>query len=73
MNRIPLNSKLIAAVSYDRLSSRLVVELLDGKIIAFANVPEEIFRNLLSAASPGSYYRHHLQERGSRPHGRSTN
>lgn len=73
MNRIQLRSRLIAAVAYDLPSSRLVIEFTDGKIVPYPNVPEQIFRNLLSAESPGSYYRHHRLERGPRPYTHSSN
>ena len=69
MERVQVNSRIITAVAYDMKSSRLEIEFRDGKIEPYTNVPEEIYRNLLSADSPGSYYRHHIRE--SRPYVRA--
>lgn len=69
MERIKVKSRLITAVAYDIQAARLEIEFHNGKIEPYTDIPEQIYRNLLSADSPGSYYRHHI--RGSRPYVRT--
>ena len=66
MERIQIKSRLITAVAYDLSSARLEIEFHDGKVEPYTDVPAEVYRNLISADSPGSYYRHHIRE--SRPY-----
>lgn len=66
MERTELKSRLITAVAYDLPSARLEIEFHDGKVEPYTGVPEQVYRNLISADSPGSYYRHHIRE--SRPY-----
>lgn len=61
MERIQIKSRLITAVAYDLKSSRMEIEFHNGKVEPYSNVPEQIYRNLISADSPGSYYRHHIR------------
>jgi KTSC domain len=69
MERIKIKSRLITAIAYDIRSSRLEIEFHDGKVEPYTDIPEQVYRNLLSADSPGSYYRHHIRE--SRPYVRT--
>ncbi len=71
MTKILMNSRLIAAVDYDHSSGNLEIEFRSGKIVPYSNIPEQIYQNLINADSPGSYYRHHILERGPRPYTRS--
>lgn len=71
MEKTLVNSRLIVAAGYDSTTSRLEIEFRSGKIVPYSDVPEQIYLNLINADSPGSYYRHHILERGPRPYTRS--
>jgi hypothetical protein len=70
MEKILINSRLIAAVGYDYSRARLEIEFKSGKIVPYSNIPEQVYKNLINADSPGSYFRHHILERGPRPYTR---
>lgn len=50
------NSSTIAAVGYDPDSQTLRVRFAAGGIYLYEGVPEEIFTELVSAPSPGSFF-----------------
>lgn len=72
MEKTVINSRLIAAVGYDASQSRLEIEFRSGKTVPYSDIPEQVYKNLISADSPGSYFRHHILERGPRPYTRSS-
>ncbi|WP_188079877.1 KTSC domain-containing protein [Neorhizobium sp. P12A] len=71
MEKILVNSRLISAVRYDSSLARLEIEFKSGRIVPYSDIPEQVYKNLINADSPGSYYRHHILERGPRPYTRS--
>jgi hypothetical protein len=71
MEKILVNSRLISAVRYDSSLARLEIEFKSGRVVPYSDIPEQVYKNLINADSPGSYYRHHILERGPRPYTRS--
>jgi len=58
---LPVNSTLLASVTYDVGESILQLELCDGAIYRYFAVPENIFNDLLAAASKGSYFNRRIR------------
>ena len=61
MDRDPVSSSLLASVGYDPTEQVLEVELQDGKIYQYRDVPEATYQNLLNADSLGRYFNHHIR------------
>ncbi|ULG72976.1 KTSC domain-containing protein [Macrococcus brunensis] len=55
VNMISVASSNIASIGYDALSRELYVRFHYGKTYIYSNVPENVYRNLMSAGSKGSY------------------
>jgi hypothetical protein len=53
---VDVNSSLLANVSYDAGQSVLQLELCDGAIYRYFDVPPVIYEGLLAANSKGSYF-----------------
>lgn len=51
----PIRSSNIEAVGYE--SGALYIQLRSGRVYKHTGVPEDLFRNMISASSPGNYYR----------------
>jgi len=47
----PVHSHVLAAVGYRQTTSRLEVEFISGAIYRYSNVPPQLYRDFLSAAS----------------------
>lgn len=56
-----LNSRVIRAVGYDETRATLMVEFRDGRIKYFHPVSKAMYLNLITAPSPGTYYKHHIR------------
>lgn len=56
MNRQPLRGGKLKSAGYDRLAALLEVEFTDGALRHYRGVPEEVWRRLLSAPNPGSFF-----------------
>lgn len=52
-----LNSSMIYAIGYDPKEKILEVVFTKGKIWAYQDVPEEVYKDLLESKSIGSYMR----------------
>lgn len=55
MHRVPVSSSNIRSIGYDAPTSSLDVEFSSGDIYRYFNVPEHLYRNLMSAASHGQF------------------
>lgn len=55
MDRIVVTSNNVASVGYDIGSMTLEVEFRNGSVYQYFDVPEPVFRELMSAASVGGY------------------
>lgn len=53
---VPVNSTLLASVTYDDSHSLLQLEFCDGAIYLYFAVPTAIHEGLLAADSKGSYF-----------------
>ena len=62
MNREPVVSSNLVSVGYDPNSYTLEIELMDGRIYQYFDVPEQVYDELLNANSAGQYF--HRQVRG---------
>lgn len=64
MERTPVQSSNLASVGYDRDSSTLEVEFLNGSVYQYFAVPESIFEGILNAPSKGSFLNHYVKKAG---------
>jgi hypothetical protein len=60
---VPLNSTLLASVSYDPGESLLHINFRDGAIYRYFAVPAAVHNGLLTADSKGSYFNSHIRGR----------
>ena len=58
-----VNSSAISAVGYDMKTGRMKITFKQGRTYDFCNVPEDVFRGLLTASSKGSYYNSYIKDR----------
>lgn len=66
MTRIPVNSSSIASVGYLPEKRLMEVEFVTGRLYAYEEVPEPVFRGLLEAESVGRYFSTHVRPAGFR-------
>lgn len=62
MDRDQVSSSLVASVGCDADEELLEVELQDGKVYQYREVPEATDQGLLNADSIGRYFNHHIRE-----------
>ena len=55
MNRTPVTSSNVASVGYDPNTMTLEVELSNGLVYQYFDVPETVYQALMSASSVGTY------------------
>jgi|HubBroStandDraft_1064217.scaffolds.fasta_scaffold84702_3 hypothetical protein len=60
---VPVDSSLLASVSYASGESILRLELRDGAIYQYFDVPAEIYHCLLAAESKGNYFNRQIRSR----------
>jgi KTSC domain len=63
MDMIPVRSSAIRAVGYDPETRRMKITFEQGVVYDFCNVPQQIYDELMRAASRGSYYNAHIRDR----------
>lgn len=68
VNYIPVQSSNIALVGYDSDTQTLYVRFLNGSEYSYADVPQDEYDSLVSAASVGSYLNDNIK--GVYPHAR---
>jgi hypothetical protein len=56
LSRQPVHSHALAAVGYSKRLHALEVEFVSGAVYRYSNVPPQIYRDLLSAASKAQFY-----------------
>ncbi len=62
MERRPLRGGRLKAAGYDPREQRLEIDFVDGERRIFAAVPPEIWRRLVAAPNPASYYADRIEE-----------
>jgi len=63
MERQKVNSSNIKSIGYETESNTLEIEFKDGGVYQYLNVPESIFKGLMSASSHGSYFHKHIKDK----------
>jgi hypothetical protein len=66
MTATPLESTILAAVSYDQARQVLRLEFRSRAVYGYFDVPPEVYQNLMAANSKGSYFNRNI--RGRFPH-----
>jgi hypothetical protein len=61
MNRLPLESTLLASVAYSPDRSLLELEFHDGARYRFFDVPAACFQQLLASDSKGAYFNRNIR------------
>ena len=56
MNMISVNSSNLSAVGYDSETGVMHIRFNSGRLYAYYNVPENVYHELMNAASLGSYF-----------------
>lgn len=59
--RSPVASSAIEAVGYDSDDRTLEIEFRHGGVYEYFDVPEEVYRDLLTARSRGRYFHEHVR------------
>ena len=62
MERKRLSASNIRSAGYDARSRVLEIEFSNGGITQYTGVSEEIYRRLMNAPSPGSYFQDQIEE-----------
>ena len=62
MERKRLNASNIRSAGYDTRNRVLEIEFSNGGITQYSGVSEEIYRRLMNAPSPGSYFQDQIEE-----------
>ena len=62
MERKRLNASNIRSAGYDARNRVLEIEFSNGSINQYTGVSEEIYRRLMNAPSPGSYFQDQIEE-----------
>ena len=62
MERKRLNASIIRSAGYDARNRVLEIEFSSGSITQYTGVSEEVYRRLVNAPSPGSYFRDEIEE-----------
>lgn len=63
MNRTPVSSSNVSSVGYDVESSTLEVEFNNSAVYQYFDVPENVYQELISAASVGGYLANQIKGR----------
>jgi hypothetical protein len=63
MNRESVRSSNIKSIGYDLDSRILEIEFLSGGIYQYFDVPESVYKELMSAQSHGSFFHQNIKNR----------
>jgi hypothetical protein len=61
LNRTDVTSSTVASVGYDPGSLTLEVEFTSGAVYQYFDVPETVYRELVTADSLGAYLNHNIK------------
>lgn len=62
MERRPLRGGRLKAAAYDAREQRLEIDFVDGERRIFKTVPPEVWRRLLAAPNPASFFADRIEE-----------
>ena len=62
MERKRISASNIRSVGFDSRNRVLEIEFSSGGITQYSGVSEEVYRRLMNAPSPGSYFRDEIEE-----------
>jgi hypothetical protein len=62
MPHVTMFSSAIRTVEYDEVRQHLVITLANKRTYRYLDVPPEIYRAFLAAASKGRYYNDHIRD-----------
>ncbi len=62
MERRPLRGGRLKAAAYDAREQRLEIDFVDGERRIFKSVPPEVWRRLLAAPNPASFFADRIEE-----------
>ena len=63
MKREPVESSTLKSVGYSRKEKTLQLEFTSGEVYEYFQVPEKLHLELMTAASPGSYFNQQIKDR----------
>jgi hypothetical protein len=63
VRRVPVQSRAIASVGYDRATNVLELELAEGEVYQYYAVPRRVHQELLAADSIGRYFLSQIRDR----------
>lgn len=63
MRRVPVESRAVASVGYDREHATLEIEFIDGDVYQYFLVPASVHREFLASDSLGNYFAAHIRNR----------
>ena len=61
MERQPVSSSNISSIGYDLNSNVLEIEFIAGTVYQYFDVPEYVWRELMEAASHGSFFAQNIK------------
>jgi hypothetical protein len=62
MRRKPVDSSSLVSVGYDAERTLLEIELVNGRVYRYVDVPEILYRRLLAAPSLGAFFNHEIRD-----------
>ena len=57
-----VDSSMMTEVEYDKAARELVIMFTSGKTYVYGDVPPDVYRGLLKAASKGSYFLDNIKD-----------
>ena len=63
IKRIPVASSNIASIGYNKEAQILEVEFHHGAIYRYVDVPEKVYKELMSSPSQGAYFMNELKDK----------
>jgi len=63
MHGIPVKSKAVTSIGYDSAGQRLEIRFRDGRVYEYRDVPADVHRQFLTAASKGLYFNQIIRRR----------
>lgn len=62
MDQKSVTSSYIDSVGYDESKKLLEITLRSGEVYRYKEVPEDIYKGILRASSPKTYFKEHIRD-----------